>query len=83
MAGILAGNTIMFNVKGSTSRQSGKFISIDRDSGFTDNDFDDKILGQYFVTSVIHNIGPQGYNNQVIGVKPYLYKDQKFDELKP
>lgn len=83
MAGILAGNTIMFNVKGSTSRQSGKFISIDRDSGFTDNDFDDKILGQYFVTSVIHNIGPQGYNNQVIGVKPYLYKDQKFNEIKP
>lgn len=80
MANILSGNTIVFNVKGFTSRNSGKFISIDRDLGYDDNDFDDKILGQYLVTSVDHVIDTNGYHNQVIATKPYLYKDQQFNE---
>jgi len=80
MANILTGNTIVFTVKGFTSRQSGKFISVDRDLGYDDNDFDDKILGQYLVTSVDHVIDGNGYHNQVIGTKPYLYKDQQFNE---
>lgn len=80
MANILTGNTMVFNVKGFTSRQSGKFISIDRDLGYDNNDFDDKILGQYLVTSVDHVIDSNGYHNQVICTKPYLYKDQQFNE---
>jgi hypothetical protein len=80
MTAILNGNTIKFNVKGFTSRQSGRFISIDRGAGYPENDFDDKILGQYLTTSVIHRITGNGYHNEVIAVKPYYFQDQKYNE---
>ena len=80
MTAILAGNAIKFNAKGLPSRQAGRFIAIDRDAGYNENDFDDKILGQYLVTSVVHQITNKGYNNEVIGVKPYYFKDPEFNE---
>lgn len=81
MYNLLAGNTIEFNTRGSTTRQSGKFISMTRTGGGDINEFDDKILGQYFVTSVDHVIDANGYNNQIIATKPYVFKNQNFNEL--
>ena len=80
MAAIFTGNSINFNVKGFPSRQAGRFISIDRDNAYSDNSFDDKLLGQYLTTSVTHTINAQGYNNEILAVKPYTFKDQQFNE---
>ena len=80
MTAILNGNTIKFISKGLTSRQSGRFIAIDRSEGYPPNDFDDKLLGQYLTTSVIHRITGEGYFNEVIGVKPYYFQDLKYNE---
>ena len=80
LAAILNGNSIEFNAKGLTSRQAGKFISIDRGSGYTENDYDNKILGIYLTTSVSHVISNRGYFNQVMAVKPYLFKKPGFNE---
>lgn len=80
MASLFTGSSIAFNVKGSPTRQAGRFISVDRDSTYTDNDFDDKILGQYLTTSVTHTINTAGYNNSILAVKPYLFKNQSFNE---
>lgn len=80
LAAIINGNMIEFNVKGMTSRQAGKFITVDRGKGYTENDYDDKILGIYLTTSVSHVITNRGYNNQIVAAKPYLFKKPDFNE---
>jgi len=77
---LFKGNAIMFNVKGMPNRRSGRFIGIDRNTGYDESNFDSKLLGQYFVTSVLHSINTNGYHNQIIGLKPYYFKDLKFNE---
>ena len=77
---LFMGNTIKFNVKGMTNRRTGRFIGIDRNASYDESPFDSKLLGQYFVTSVIHSINRNGYHNQVMGVKPYYFKDLEFNE---
>lgn len=81
MAAIMNGNSIEFTVKGMTSRQAGKFISVERGSGYNENDYDDKILGIYLTTGVSHIISTaKGYQNKVIAAKPYMFKKQDFNE---
>ena len=80
LANLLMGNTIKFTVKGSTTRMAGRFISIDRENPYDDNDFESKLLGQYLVVNVVHRIGSNGYENEIIAVKPYLYKDLEYTE---
>ena len=80
LAAFLLGNTIQFDIKGETGRQSGKWIAVDRDTNYLDNDYEKKVLGQYFVTRVTHRITSTGeYKNRVIAVKPYVYQDLSFD----
>ena len=74
------GNAIKFNVKGMTNRQAGRLISVDRQSYYNETNYDSKILGCYFVTMVTHKITTEGYFNEIIGVKPYHFKDLKFNE---
>lgn len=79
ISAFLLGNAIQFDVKGMTSRRAGLWIAVDRINPYTDNDYDKKVLGQYFVTQVVHRITPEGYNNNIMGVKPYLYDDPGFN----
>lgn len=79
LSAFLLGNAIQFQVKGMTSRRSGLWIAVDRNNSYTDNDYDKKVLGQYFVTRVVHSITSSGYSNNIIGVKPYLYDDPGFN----
>ena len=74
------GNAIRFNCKGMTNRQSGRLIGLDRQSYYEETDYDDKLLGCYFITTVTHKITPAGYNNEIIGVKPYHFKNLGFNE---
>jgi len=80
LSALLLGNTINFTSRGVTSRRSGVFMAIDRDNNYIDSEYEEKVLGQYFITRVIHKITSTGeYENNIMGVKPYMYRDQSFD----
>ena len=79
LGAFLLGNTIQFDARGETSRRSGVWIAVDRDTNYIDNAYEMKVLGQYFVTRVTHTITSTGeYTNNVMGVKPYFYQDLSF-----
>lgn len=82
LAAFLLGNTIQFQSQGETSRRAGVWIAIDRNTNYIDSSYESKILGQYFVTRVTHTITPTGeYKNNIMGVKPYFYRDEQFDNV--
>jgi hypothetical protein len=66
-------NTISFTVPGSTHRQAGRFIGVTRDGAYPYSDFDNKILGIYFVVEVKHNFTGSDYFNELRCVKTYSY----------
>ena len=70
-------NTINFVAPGLTMRQSGRFISIDRDSSQPSNKFDDKFLGTYLIVEVNHVFRSNVYETEITCVKPYIYSDPK------
>lgn len=75
LAATMLGNTIQFYVRGDTTRRTGVWISVDKAHEYVDSEYDEKVLGQYFVIRVEHEITPAGtYRNSVIGVKPYTFK---------
>ena len=58
---------------GQMFRKAGRFISIDRSSNYTKNDFDSKFLGTYFILKVIHDFaGDNAYINKIYAVKTYF-----------
>ena len=62
------------------SRRAGVWIALDKDANYRDNDYESKILGQYFVTRAVHRFdNNNGYTNNIMGVKPYFYNEQQFD----
>jgi hypothetical protein len=77
---LFKGNMMTFTVKGDTTRKAGRFFSLDRSGPFIESDYDDKILGIYLTTVVVHRLTPFGYTNEITGIKPYSYKDMKFNE---
>jgi hypothetical protein len=76
---LYGGSAISFKMKGATNRRTGRFIAIDRNNPYEENDFDNKILGQYFVTKITHQISQAGYFNTILGSKPYYYNEVKFN----
>lgn len=64
-------NSILFRVPGSTHREAGKFIGIDRNGNFETTDFDSKILGIYFVLEVKHIFNGDTYENELRCIKTY------------
>jgi hypothetical protein len=65
---------LVFQVDGATLRRSGRFIGIDRQT-FSDNTFDYKLCGQWFVTKVTHNFFQNMYNNEVTAIKMHSYEN--------
>lgn len=74
MASLLNGSTISFTCRGQTSRQAGRFFSIEKNK-FNDTDFDHRLEGQYLCTNVAHvfDFKSQNYTNEIIGVKLHRY----------
>jgi hypothetical protein len=71
---LFQGRTLGFTCKGITSRQSMRFIGLDRDAASTPNHLDNKLLGVWLTTSVKHIIEPvNGYTNQILASKQYNY----------
>ena len=79
LASVMLGNSIYFNVRGMTARRSGVFMTMDREYEYTDNVYDNKVLGQYLITRVEHIITSGEYTNHIIGVKPTLFSNQNQD----
>lgn len=79
-SGLFLNECITFTVPGSTLRQVNKFIGLDRATGNIDNDFDEKFLGQWFVTRVVHEFSQNGYTNTITAIKPYASRNLKIDD---
>lgn len=62
---------------GLTCRTPGKFISIDRKNNLSkaDNDFEDKLIGQWLLTNVTHKFTGLTYYANVAGVKMHSFKE--------
>ena len=72
---IFFNNTVVFKVPGSTHRQTGYFIGIDRDGALSYSDFDSKILGIYFVIEVNHIFKGNEYFTELRCVKTYSFSN--------
>ena len=77
---IFGNNQVKLKAPGSTLRQSGRFIGLDRDGSSPANEYDQKFLGIYFVTEVKHIFEGNNYYNEVTCIKTYtdlqIYKGQ-------
>jgi hypothetical protein len=72
---------IHFTVPGLTFRTPGKFVFIDKDySNGEQNVFDDRFLGQWILTKVIHNFTKTMYTNEIIANKIDIF-NKWFDEI--
>lgn len=62
------GSSIFFQVKGLTFRTPGKFINIDR-AQYDNNPHDNRMLGQWLITKVVHLFSKGVYINSIWGTK--------------
>ena len=79
-SGVFLNQCLTFTVPGSTFRQINKFIGLDRAMGNIDSDFDEKFLGQWLVTRVLHEFTQTTYNNTITAVKPYASRKMSVDD---
>lgn len=82
-AAVFLNERIVLRLLGSTHRLSGTFIGIDKENVYTDNDFDYKICGQWFVINVRHIIHKNMYINELTAVKVHSYEKLDIDEDVP
>lgn len=61
-------NMLSFSIQGSSHRQAGRILAVDRlnSSTILDNDIDNKILGQWMITKVYHRWEDGKYINDVV-----------------
>ena len=62
---------LVFTVPGATLRRTNTFIGIDRNQNTIINNFDNKLLGQWFTNKIIHNFTDKEYTTTVFAVKPH------------
>lgn len=72
---VFLNQAISFKVPGSTHRQANRFIGINRNSTLDISEFDQRMLGTYYVTEVKHVFEGGEYNNEIKAVKTYNYFD--------
>ena len=79
--GLFQNACICFKVLGLTLRESGTFIGIDRRDGCENNDYNNKLYGQWFVVKVDHLFEAGMYTNIIYAVKLHRHKeaDYKFE----
>lgn len=72
-AGIQLNACINFGVEGLTIRQPGRFIGIDRMHSDNDNDYDNRLCGQWFTTKVTHCFAVTAYVTHITAVKLHSF----------
>ena len=75
--GIFQNACISFKTYGLTLRESGTFIAIDKASGCDDNDYNNKLYGQWFVVRVDHLFEAGIYMNVLYAVKLHRFKEMQ------
>lgn len=73
--GLFQNACICFKTYGLTLRESGTFIGIDKTDGCNDNDFNNKLFGQWFVVQVNHLFEAGAYMNEIYAVKLHRFKE--------
>lgn len=73
-ASIFTNNLISFRLPGSTHRQAGNFIGIDRDGAIPSSKFDNKLLGIYLIVESKHTFTGNEYFNDLHCIKVYNFK---------
>jgi len=73
-ASVFSNNLISFRLPGSTHRQAGYFIGIDRDGAVPNSKFDNKLLGIYLIINVKHQFNGNEYYNDLHCIKTYNFK---------
>lgn len=79
-SGLFQNACIAFKTLGSTLRESGTFIGIDRTQGCEDNSYNNKLCGQWFVVKVDHIFEAGAYMNRIYAIKIHRYKELDQDE---
>jgi hypothetical protein len=77
--GVFQNACINFRCLGSTNREPGRFIAIDRQEGIEDNNFNNKLYGQWFIINVRHIFEGGLYYNEITAVKLHRFKAQDFN----
>lgn len=72
--GVFQNACISFRSLGSTNREPGRFIAIDAQEGIDDNNFNNKLYGQWFVINVRHIFEAGIYYNEITAVKLHRFK---------
>ena len=54
-------------------RHPGTFFGFDR-NGWADNNYDNRLCGQWFLTNVSHHFENSQYINQITGVKMHSFE---------
>jgi hypothetical protein len=74
--GLFQNACICFQTYGLTLRHSGTFIGIDKINGTEDNDYNNKLFGQWFVIKVDHIFEGGAYYNNIYAVKLHRFKEK-------
>lgn len=72
--GLFQNSCLHFRCLGSTNREPGRFIAIDKAEGIEDNTFNNKFYGQWFVINVRHMFEAGLYYNEIVAVKVHRFK---------
>jgi len=75
--GLFQNACICFKTYGLTWRESGIFIGIDKTAGSADNDYNNKLYGQWFVVKVDHLFQAGAYLNVIYAIKLHRFSDLK------
>lgn len=70
---------ITFTVQGSTHRHAGRFVGLEKNKN-SDNKYDFRLLGQWFVTSVTTRWQEDQLYNEITANKVSSFQDLKFNE---
>lgn len=77
MSSIFMNTAISFRTNGSVRRQTGRFITIQRNNSQADSSFDNKIMGIYMITNITHSFIKGSYQNYIICTKVYNMDNNK------
>lgn len=80
--GLFQNACICFKTFGLTLRETGSFIGIDKVGGCDDNDYNNKLYGQWFVVKVDHFFEAGSYMNYIYAIKMHRFKEKQIEFAK-
>jgi hypothetical protein len=75
--GVFQNSCLFFRTLGSTNRETGRFIAIDKEVSVEENSFNDRFYGQWFIINVKHVIENGVYYNEIAAVKLHRFQALK------